>query len=56
MAMTHVTNALQIHGGNGFSRDTRVERLFRDIKLTRIYEGTNQMQRLIFARQIARRA
>ncbi len=56
MAMTQLTNALQIHGGKVFSRDTRVERLFRDIKLTRIYEGTNQMQRLIFARQIARRA
>ncbi len=54
--MTHVTNALQIHGGNGFSRGYRVERLFRDIKLTRIHEGTNQMQQLIFARQITRQA
>lgn len=51
MAMTHVTNALQIHGGNGYSRDYRVERLFRDIKPTQIYEGTNQIPRLIIARQ-----
>ena len=54
MAMKHVTDAVQIHGANGYSRDYRVERLFRDIKLTQIYEGTNQIQRLIIARQIAR--
>ena len=53
MAMKHVTNALQIHGANGYSSAYRVERLFRDIKLTQIYEGTNQIQRLIIARQIA---
>ena len=56
MAMKHVTNALQIHGGNGYSSAYRVERLFRDIKLTQIYEGTNQIQRLIIARQIAKEA
>ena len=54
MGMKHVTNALQIHGGNGYSKDYRVERLFRDIKLTQIYEGTNQIQRLIIARQLRR--
>jgi alkylation response protein AidB-like acyl-CoA dehydrogenase len=54
MAMKHVTDAVQIHGANGYSRDYRVERMFRDIKLTQIYEGTNQIQRLIIARQIAR--
>jgi alkylation response protein AidB-like acyl-CoA dehydrogenase len=54
MAMKHITNALQIHGGNGYSREYRVERLFRDIKLAQIYEGTNQIQRLIIARQIQR--
>jgi alkylation response protein AidB-like acyl-CoA dehydrogenase len=53
MAMKHVTNALQIHGGNGYSQEYRIERLFRDIKLTQIYEGTNQIQRLIIARQIS---
>ncbi|MSO53871.1 MAG: acyl-CoA dehydrogenase [Rhodospirillales bacterium] len=54
MAMKHVTNALQIHGGNGYSQDYRVERLFRDIKLPQIYEGTNQIQRIIIARQMVK--
>jgi alkylation response protein AidB-like acyl-CoA dehydrogenase len=54
MAMKHITNAVQIHGANGYSREYRVERLFRDIKLTQIYEGTNQIQRLIIARQIGK--
>ena len=52
MAMKHVSNALQIHGGNGYSREYRIERLFRDVRLAQIYEGTNQIQRLIIARQI----
>jgi alkylation response protein AidB-like acyl-CoA dehydrogenase len=54
MAMQHITNAVQIHGANGYSKDYRVERLFRDIKLSQIYEGTNQIQRLIIARQLIR--
>jgi len=52
MAMKHVSNALQIHGGNGYSRDYRIERLFRDVRLAQIYEGTNQIQRVIIARQV----
>lgn len=52
MATRHVSNALQIHGGNGYSRAYRVERLFRDVRLAQIYEGTNQIQRLIIARQV----
>ena len=52
MAMKHVTNAVQIHGGNGYSKSYRAERLFRDIKLAQIYEGTNQIQRLIIAKQL----
>jgi hypothetical protein len=56
MAMKHVSNALQIHGGNGYSRAYRVERLFRDVRLAQIYEGTNQIQRLIIARQIEKEA
>lgn len=52
MAMKHVSNALQIHGGNGYSREYRIERLFRDVRLAQIYEGTNQIQRLIIARQV----
>jgi alkylation response protein AidB-like acyl-CoA dehydrogenase len=56
MAMKHVSNALQIHGGNGYSRHYRIERLFRDVRLAQIYEGTNQIQRLIIARQIEKEA
>lgn len=52
MAMKHVSNALQIHGGNGYSKEYRIERLFRDVRLAQIYEGTNQIQRLIIARQV----
>ena len=52
MAFEHVSNALQIHGGNGYSRDYRIERIFRDVRLAQIYEGTNQIQRLIIARQV----
>lgn len=54
MANRAVSNALQIHGGNGYSRAYRVERLFRDVRLSQIYEGTNQIQRLIIARQLMR--
>jgi alkylation response protein AidB-like acyl-CoA dehydrogenase len=56
MAMKHVSNALQIHGGNGYSREYRIERLFRDVRLAQIYEGTNQIQRLIIARQVEKDA
>jgi len=52
MAMQHISNALQIHGGNGYSQEYRIERLFRDVRLSQIYEGTNQIQRLIIARQL----
>ncbi|WP_372834476.1 acyl-CoA dehydrogenase family protein, partial [Puniceibacterium confluentis] len=52
MAQVHISNALQIHGGNGYSRAFRVERLFRDVRLSQIYEGTNQIQRMIIARQV----
>ncbi|WP_407112925.1 acyl-CoA dehydrogenase family protein [Bradyrhizobium sp. LMG 9283] len=56
MAMKHVSNALQIHGGNGYSREYRIERIFRDVRLAQIYEGTNQIQRLIIARQVEKEA
>ena len=47
-----VTNkALQIHGGTGYFKDTNIERIFRDARVTTIYEGTSEIQRLIVARQ-----
>ena len=52
MAQDHISNALQIHGGNGYSRAYRIERLYRDVRLSQIYEGTNQIQRMIIARQV----
>lgn len=54
MANRNVTNALQIHGGNGYSREYRIERIFRDVRLSQIYEGTNQIQRIIIAKEIER--
>jgi len=45
-AMTHTVNAVQIHGGSGYIRGVEVERLMRDAKITQIYEGTNQINRL----------
>jgi alkylation response protein AidB-like acyl-CoA dehydrogenase len=44
--------ALQIHGGNGFCEDYEVARLYRDVRVTTIYEGTSEMQRLVIARQL----
>ncbi|MGS1096915.1 acyl-CoA dehydrogenase family protein [Aquamicrobium terrae] len=51
-AVDHVANAVQIHGGIGFIRGIEVERLYRDAKIAQIYEGTNQIQRMIIARNI----
>ena len=53
MAVRNISNAVQIHGGAGYTKDYPVERMYRDAKLTQIYEGTNQIQRLIIARQLA---
>ncbi|MGE0639202.1 MAG: acyl-CoA dehydrogenase family protein [Thermoanaerobaculia bacterium] len=44
--------ALQIHGGNGFSDEYEISRLYRDVRVTTIYEGTSEMQRLVIARQL----
>ena len=44
--------ALQIHGGNGYIREFPVERYFRDARVTEIYEGTSEVQRLIIAREV----
>jgi alkylation response protein AidB-like acyl-CoA dehydrogenase len=44
--------ALQIHGGYGFMKDYKVERLYRDQRITEIYEGTSEIQRLVIARSL----
>ncbi len=50
---TQVTNlALQIHGGYGYSKEYDVERYFRDAKVTEIYEGTSEVQRMVIARSV----
>jgi len=51
-AMEVTTNAVQIFGGYGYMRDYPVEKLMRDAKLVQIYEGTNQIQRLVIARHL----
>lgn len=52
-AATYVTKeALQIHGGYGYICDYEVERMFRDAKITEIYEGTNEIQRVVIAKQL----
>jgi len=49
-AMKIATDAVQVLGGYGYTKDYPVERLFRDAKLTQIFEGTNQIQRMVIAR------
>jgi alkylation response protein AidB-like acyl-CoA dehydrogenase len=51
-AMEITTDAVQVLGGYGYVKDYPVERMMRDAKITQIYEGTNQIQRLVMARQI----
>ncbi len=51
-AMQVTTDAVQALGGYGFTRDYPVERMMRDAKITQIYEGTNQVQRVVMARQL----
>ncbi len=51
-AMQVTVDAVQVLGGYGFTRDYPVERMMRDAKITQIYEGTNQVQRIVMARQL----
>ncbi len=51
-AMWVTTQAVQIHGGMGYSKELPVERYFRDAKITEIYEGTSEIQRLVIARSV----
>jgi len=52
VAMEVTVNAIQVLGGYGYTRDYPVERMMRDAKITQIYEGTNQVQRVVMARQL----
>jgi alkylation response protein AidB-like acyl-CoA dehydrogenase len=52
MVMRVTTDALQVFGGAGYSRDFPMEKLMRDAKIFQIYEGTSQIQRLIIAREL----
>jgi len=52
MAVSRTADAVQIFGGFGYIRGVEVERLYRDAKITQIYEGTNQIQRMIIARDL----
>ena len=53
-AVARIADAVQVHGGSGYIRGVTVERLYRDAKITQIYEGTNQIQRMIMARELFR--
>ena len=55
VAMQVTTDAVQLLGGVGYTRSTPVERFMRDAKITQIYEGTNQIQRLVVSAQLLRR-
>jgi butyryl-CoA dehydrogenase/acyl-CoA dehydrogenase len=50
--MKVTTDAIQVHGGYGFIKEYEVERYFRDAKITQIYEGTSQIQKLVIARAV----
>ena len=52
VAMRASTQCVQIHGGYGYMRESGIERLMRDAKITQIYEGTSEIQRIVIAREI----
>ena len=51
-AMWITTKAIQVHGGYGYLEDFAAERHFRDAKITEIYEGTSEIQRIVIARDL----
>lgn len=55
MAVRHTSAAVQIHGGYGYLKDYTVERLYRDAKVTQIYEGTSEIQNIIIARNLLKK-
>ena len=52
VAVQNALDAVQVYGGNGYSRDYPVERLLRDAKITQIYEGTSEVQKLVIAKHL----
>jgi alkylation response protein AidB-like acyl-CoA dehydrogenase len=54
VAMKYTAEAIQIHGGYGYVREYHVERLMRDAKITQIYEGTSEIQRIVISRNLLR--
>ncbi len=54
VAMEVTTKSIQLHGGYGYTRDYPVERMFRDAKITEIYEGTSEVQKMVIASKILR--
>ena len=52
VAMSTTVDALQLLGGYGYTKDFPLERMMRDAKITQIYEGTNQVQRIVISRQV----
>ena len=52
VAMRASTQCVQIHGGFGYMRESGIERLMRDAKITQIYEGTSEIQRLVIAKSL----
>ena len=53
MAERVCSDAIQIHGGYGYLKDFPVERIYRDVRVTKIYEGTSDVQHMVIAREIA---
>jgi len=54
IAMEVTTEAVQIHGGYGYVKEYHVERLMREAKLTQIYEGTSEVQKIVVSRSLLR--
>lgn len=54
VAMSVTVEAVQVHGGNGYVKEYHVERLMRDAKITQIYEGTSEIQKIVLSRHIAK--
>jgi alkylation response protein AidB-like acyl-CoA dehydrogenase len=52
VAMKVTSEAIQMHGGNGYVREYHVERMMRDAKITEIYEGTSEIQQIVISRNV----